>query len=134
MIDRIRNEWNTACDVPNNETPTLIHQDQAVLMFKLIYEELLELKQGIDKGDLVEIADALADINYLVLGTVNQFGLHKHWDEINLEVHRSNITKCIDGKLTKRDDGKILKPSTYEPPRIDLILNDYIQNEQREED
>jgi NTP pyrophosphatase (non-canonical NTP hydrolase) len=122
MINKIREEWNAKVDVPMNDKPTLIHQDQSILMFKLMYEELLEYRDAIQKGDIVEIADALGDIQYLLNGTVNQHGLQDHWSQVQEEIHRSNLTKLVDGKLIKREDGKVLKPDTYERPNLKDIL------------
>jgi predicted HAD superfamily Cof-like phosphohydrolase len=122
MIKKIRKEWNAKCDVPMNDTPTLLHQDNGQLMARLIYEEVLELMDAIKTDDLIEVADALGDINYLVLGTVNQYGLHGCWDDVTKEIHRSNLTKLQDGKLIKREDGKVLKPDTYEAPQLDKII------------
>ena len=122
MIEKIRNEWNANCDVPMNDTPTLLHQDQGQLMAKLIYEEVLELMEAIRNDDIVEVADALGDINYLVLGTVNQYGMHNHFYKVMDEIHRSNMTKLQCGKLIKREDGKVLKPDTYEAPQLEGII------------
>ena len=120
-IEIIRQEWNANVGVPMNEEPTLIHQDEGKLMFHLMYEELLEFKNAIESGNIVEIADALGDIQYLLNGTVNQYGLHGAWDQIQREIHESNMTKLIDGKLVKREDGKVLKPDTYVRPDLEWL-------------
>ena len=122
MINKVREEWNAKADVPMNDKPTLIHVDQAMLMFKLIYEELLEYRDAVKDNDLIEIADALGDMQFLIDGAVNQHGLQSKWDDIREEILRSNKTKLIYGKLIKRDDGKILKPDTYERPDLEAIL------------
>ena len=139
MIEKIETGWNANVGVPMNDKPTLIHRDEAMLMFHLMNEELLEYKLAVNKivqklddledltyedsaAIIIEIADALADLQYLILGTVCQFGLHKKFDDIMEEVYRSNMTKLQDGKLIKRSDGKVLKPSTYSPPNIGAIL------------
>lgn len=121
MVKKIRQEWNSKVGVPMNEKPTLIHLDSAMLMFHLLNEELLEYRNAVQSNDLIEIADALGDIQYLLNGTVNQFGLHNHFDKIQEEIHRSNMTKLVDGKLHMREDGKVLKPSTYEKPDLTFI-------------
>lgn len=41
------------------------------------------------------------------------------------EVHRSNLTKLENGKPLKREDGKILKGSGYEKPKLEPILFAY---------
>jgi predicted HAD superfamily Cof-like phosphohydrolase len=128
MIDKIRNEWNAKVDVPMNDKPTVIHRDQGMLMFHLMYEELLEFKYAVQDEELTEkekivlIADALADVQYLLFGAVNQYGLQGVWDDIMKEVHRSNLTKIVDGKLLKNDDGKVVKQEGYKPPNLKSII------------
>lgn len=117
-------EWHNACQIPNPEEPTIIHEDQGVLMFKLMYEELIEFKNALKDYDstktqkLAEITDALLDIRYLLDGTIRQYGLHKIFDEGLQLVHKSNMTKTVGGKLLKREDGKILKPESYVPVNL----------------
>lgn len=122
MIHKIRKEWNAKCDVPMNEEPTLIHQDQGQLMAKLIYEEVLELMDAVRNDDLVEVFDALLDIDYLVKGTSSQYGLHNVFKDGQKEVHRSNLTKLSNGVLIKREDGKVLKPGSYEKPDLEQFI------------
>lgn len=106
----------------------LFTEEEIDLRVRLIDEEFKELKTGIKKwkaalpsGDvdaLVEIADALADLDYVVNGAFVSFGLPGV--AIEREVHRSNMTKLLpSGEALKRDDGKVLKGPDYEEP--DLI-------------
>ena len=84
-------------------------------------EEVQELREAEDAGDLVEIADAVADIVYFAVGTAITYGIP--FDRVFAEVHRSNMTKFgPDGPWRVRDDGKILKDHHFEPPRITEIL------------
>ena len=93
---------------------------QAALYGDLIREEFYELMYAMREMDVVETADACADLIWVIEGLCHTLGipLQKVWDEVN----RSNMSKMIDGKLIKRDDGKILKPDTYSPPDIKSIL------------
>lgn len=70
-------------------------------------------------GDIVEVADGIADLIYVALGAAIAFGIDI--DPIFEEVHRTNMEK-VGGRT--RDDGKILKPEGWEPPRILPILLD----------
>jgi len=91
------------------------------LRLDLIEEELDELQYGIDNKDLVEIADALTDLLYVVYGAGHSFGIDL--DECFHEVHRSNMSKLgPDFKPIKREDGKVLKPDTYSPPNLKAVL------------
>jgi predicted HAD superfamily Cof-like phosphohydrolase len=90
----------------------------AELRQRLLDEEVQELRDAIVAGDLAEIADALADIVYVAIGTAVFYKIP--WDEVFAEVHRSNMTKFRDGIV--RPDGKIIKGMHYEAPRIAGIL------------
>lgn len=64
------------------------------LRVSLIAEELKELEEGIQNGDIVEIADALCDIQYVLAGAVLEFGLAEKFKELFDEVQRSNMSKA----------------------------------------
>ncbi len=126
MIDsqeKVR-EFHRTFDIPIEAKPILPSQDRFELRKNLIQEEFNEFIEAYGKGDLVEVADALADLQYVLDGTVLEFGLQYRSEEIFNEVHRSNMTKVWpDGTIKMREDGKILKPDTYTPPEIALIVN-----------
>lgn len=110
-------EFHVAFDIPVNNTPTIPHADTKMRRIALINEETAELYAAMHWEDLVGIADGLADLLYVVLGTAVEYGIDI--EPIFNEVHRSNMTK-FGG--TKREDGKWLKPETYSPANIaDLI-------------
>ena len=91
----------------------------------LISEELEELQEGFDNQSIVDIADALADIVYVVLGTAAAFGIP--FNEVFDEVHRSNMSKLgEDGKPIFNEYGKIMKPEGWKQPMIAEILSRYI--------
>lgn len=101
--------------------PSFPEGDIQKLRFDLVEEELDELQYGIDNQDIVEIADALTDLLYVVYGAGHAFGIDL--DECFSEVHRSNMSKLgPDFKPIKRKDGKVLKPDTYSPPDLKTIL------------
>ena len=92
------------------------------LRLDLIEEELDELQYGIDNQDMVEIADALTDLLYVVYGAGHAFGIDL--DDCFKEVHQSNLSKLgPDFRPIKREDGKVLKPDTYFPPDLKTVLN-----------
>ena len=97
--------------------PALPDAELARLRLELIREEVEELNVGIEGMDLVEIADALTDILYVVYGAGHAFGIDL--DACLAEVHRSNMTKLgADGRPIYREDGKVLKGENYEPPNL----------------
>ena len=97
------------------ETPKLVDHKTAMLRLGLILEEYKELEEAQNEEDLVGIADALADILYVVYGAAHAYGIPI--DECFDEVHNSNMSKLgADGKPIFRADGKVLKgPDFYEP-------------------
>tara|TARA_B100000965_G_scaffold201985_1_gene168661 strand:- start:156 stop:536 length:381 start_codon:yes stop_codon:yes gene_type:complete len=91
------------------------------LRIDLIEEELDELHLAVDNQNMVEVADALTDLLYVVYGAGHAFGIDL--DECFHEVHRSNLSKLgEDFKPIKREDGKVLKPDTYSPPDLKTVL------------
>ena len=104
-----------------NAVPTWPEEDIQRLRLDLIEEELDELHYAIDNKDMVEIADALGDLLYVVYGAGHAFGIDL--DECFKEIHASNMSKLgPDGKPIKREDGKVLKPDTFFPPDLKTIL------------
>jgi len=93
---------------------------QAQLYLDLVKEEYSELMEAAEKHDIVETADACADLIWVVEGLMYSLGIDPQtvWDE----VAKSNHSKTVDGKLVKRDDGKVLKPETFRPPNIQRAL------------
>jgi predicted HAD superfamily Cof-like phosphohydrolase len=93
---------------------------QVDLYVNLIREEFEELLEGHKNKDVVEVADACGDLIWVILGMCNSLGINiaPVWQEITA----SNMSKTVDGKVIKREDGKILKPDTYFPPNINRAL------------
>ena len=102
------------------EWPTAEEMD---LRLDLIDEEVEELKDAIynEEGTLVDVADALADILYVVYGAAHTFGIPI--EDCFREVQRSNMSKLgEDGKPKYREDGKVLKGPKYSEPDLKKIL------------
>ena len=96
--------------------------NQSNLYLDLIREEFAELLVAYMDKDVVEIADALADLKWVIEGLEVTLNLPQQaiWDE----VARSNLSKISStGKIIKREDGKVLKPDTYSPPDLKSILS-----------
>jgi predicted HAD superfamily Cof-like phosphohydrolase len=95
--------------------------DQADLYLNLITEEYLELLYAFEHRDIVEIADACADLKWVIEGLEHTLDLPQQqiWDE----VARSNLAKISEnGTVLRREDGKILKPEGWTEPNIAGIL------------
>ena len=92
----------------------------AEFRYSLIEEEVGELFEAIEESNMVEIADALTDILYVVYGTGHALGidLEACFDE----VHRSNMSKFENGKAVKNEQGKVIKGKNYSPPDLATVL------------
>lgn len=97
------------------------NEKQVQLYMELIREEFEELKDGYTANSITEMADACGDLIWVILGLCNTVGIPMApvWHEISA----SNMSKTVEGKVIKRDDGKILKPDTYFPPNIYKALD-----------
>lgn len=105
-----------------NDEPTLRDSQTQQLRYDLIDEELEELKMAFDNDDVVEVADALTDLLYVVYGAGHAFGIDL--DDCFLEVHESNMSKLgEDGRPIYRDDGKVLKGPDFFQPNLKEILD-----------
>ena len=91
------------------------------LRLELIQEELDELAQAVDDRDMIQIADALTDLLYVVYGAGHAFGIDL--DECFQEVHSSNMSKLGEnGRPIHREDGKVMKGPGYFEPDLEAIL------------
>ena len=91
------------------------------LRLELIQEELEELSDAVADRDMIQIADALTDLLYVVYGAGHSFGLDL--DECFEEVHRSNMSKLGEnGRPIYREDGKVMKGPGYFEPDLEGIL------------
>lgn len=117
MLNKVL-EFQEATGAPVG-TVSLNDDARVNLRLDLVEEEWRELYYAANNYDLVEVADALADIIYVAYGFAVELGIPL--DRVLNEVHRSNMSK-IGGPV--RADGKQLKPETYSPPDVRGILED----------
>jgi len=144
-------EFHRTFDHPILDQPKIPSAHRCELRIALLTEELAELEQGIRNKDIVEVADALCDIQYVLSGAILEFGLGEKFKALFDEVQRSNMSKACDTleeaeatvayfkeqKNTdcyykKRDgkflvyrtaDNKTLKSIKYSPANLKAILN-----------
>jgi len=91
------------------------------LRLELIQEELDELSEAVADRDMIQIADALTDLLYVVYGAGHAFGIEL--DECFHEVHRSNMSKLGEnGRPIHREDGKVMKGPGFFEPDLESIL------------
>ena len=144
-------EFHNTFVVPVLETPQIPSKERCDLRISLISEELDEMKEAIEKGDVIEVADSLGDLMVVLCGSILEFGMGDKFDELFLEVHRSNMSKAcksqqeaiqtllhykeknetegyykeVDGKwlVYRSEDNKVLKSINYSPANLVDILN-----------
>ena len=117
-------ELNKAFEIPKLDAPGLSPEDMIELRIKLLREEVEEYAEAARAGDMVEVLDALADIGYILAGTIINHGMQHIYDDAFNEVHRSNMAKLVDGKVIRREDGKVLKPEGWQPPQLARFLEE----------
>ena len=122
-IEKVR-EFHDAFGIKNAENPIAqLSESDIILRYKLMREENEEYLEAAEQGDLVEIADALGDMLYILCGTILSHGLEKKMAEVFEEIQRSNMSKLDkDGKPIYREDGKVLKRDLYFKPDLASIL------------
>ena len=132
--------------------PTIPEKQRCELRVSLLEEELAELRKAIEDNDMVEVADALCDIQYVLSGAILEFGLAEKFAAMFSEVHRSNMSKScesmaeaedtleyyktehgMEGHIEESDghylvyrngDRKTLKSINYSPADLNSILKD----------
>ncbi len=94
-----------------------------MLRFNLMDEENKEYLEAANNNDMIEVADALGDMLYILCGTIIEHGMQYKIEEVFNEIQRSNMSKLgQDGKPIYREDGKVLKGPNYFKPDIKTIL------------
>ena len=122
-INAVR-QFHTAFGLGMKEEPTAdLGLAKNTLRFNLMKEENEEYLEAANNNDLVEVADALGDMLYILCGTIIEHGMQHKIEEVFDEIHRSNMSKLgEDGKPIYREDGKVLKGPNYFKPSIKEIL------------
>ena len=87
-------EFHTTFKHPILDNPVIPSKQRANLRISLLAEELKELQEAVENDDLVEVADALCDLQYVLAGAIHEFGLGTKFKTLFDEVHRSNMSKA----------------------------------------
>jgi predicted HAD superfamily Cof-like phosphohydrolase len=122
MVDMVAavKEFQQAFGQRVGDHPFLPNANERELRMRLMKEEYKEYKKAEKANDLVNLASELADIIYIACGTAVSYGIPLN--EVFEEVHKANMSKLIDGKVIRREDGKIQKPEGWQPADIEGIL------------
>ncbi|PWG06816.1 pyrophosphohydrolase domain-containing protein [Polaribacter aquimarinus] len=116
--------FHTAFKLNIQDVPTVdISEERKQLRFELMKEENEEYLEAANNNDLVEVADALGDMLYILCGTIIEHGMQDKIEEVFNEIQQSNMSKLgEDGKPIYREDGKVLKGPNYFKPNIKKVL------------
>ncbi|MCA1751021.1 MAG: nucleoside triphosphate pyrophosphohydrolase family protein [Flavobacteriales bacterium] len=117
-------QFHDAFGISNAEGPKGdIGLDGALLRYRLMREENEEYLEAAKSGDLVEVADALGDMLYILCGTMLKHGLEDKIEAVFREIQDSNMSKLDEnGKPIYREDGKVMKSALYRKPDIAPLL------------
>jgi len=117
-------EFHSAFGLGIEKSPTSdLGIKKNLLRYELMREENEEYLEAANNGDLVEVADALGDMLYILCGTIIEHGMQDKIEEVFNEIQRSNMSKLgANGKPIYREDGKVLKGPNYFKPNIKEIL------------
>ncbi len=116
--------FHEAFNIGINHNPTVAVSDKIKeLRFNLMKEENEEYLEAVKNNDIVEVADALGDMLYILCGTILTHGMQHKITEVFEEIQRSNMSKLgQDGNPIYREDGKVMKGPNYFKPNIKAIL------------
>ena len=123
QLDAVK-EFHTAFAIGYSENPRAdLGETKNILRFNLMKEENEEYLEAVQNNDLIEIADALGDMMYILCGTIIEHGLQHKIEEVFDEIQRSNMSKLgEDGNPIYREDGKVMKGPNYFKPDFSKIL------------
>jgi predicted HAD superfamily Cof-like phosphohydrolase len=113
-------EFHEVFDVPRQAAPGPLSEELAAVRQRLLDEEVGEVAEAVQGGNLAEIAHELADVVYVTYGTALAYGIDL--DVVLAEVHRANMSKLgPDGKPIVAN-GKVQKGPGYQPPDVAGVL------------
>ena len=108
-----------------SETPIAnLGNSKNKLRFSLMSEENEEYLEAANNNDIIEVADALGDMLYILCGTIIEHGMQDIIENVFDEIQRSNMSKLgKDGEPIYREDGKVLKGPNYFKPNFKKFFN-----------
>lgn len=120
-------KFHNSFGVKNNYSPTVsLETEEIELRHRLMEEENNEYIEAAKNNDLVEVADALGDMLYILCGTILKHGMQDVIIPVFQEIQRANMSKLDEnGMPIFRADGKVMKSSKYQAPNIEKVLFDF---------
>lgn len=115
-------EFNTTMGKPNNFEPIIPEEKEWMFVYNFILEELEEYKEACEKGDIVEVLDALCDITYVATGNgVMLHGLKNKFKEAYAEVQASNMSKACKTEQEAKETVKVREQEQGEPCHYEKV-------------
>jgi predicted HAD superfamily Cof-like phosphohydrolase len=128
QLDHVEKFHDTFGITNKYQPKAVVGEDIIALRHRLMSEENEEYLEAAKAGDLVEVADALGDMMYILCGTILSHGMQNIIEEIFEEIQASNMSKLgADGKPIYREDGKVMKGPNYFKPNISAIIDDHLK-------
>jgi len=123
QLDAVK-QFHTSFKLGVSEVPKdCLGENINLLRYNLMKEENEEYLEAVHNKDIVEIADALGDMLYILCGTILEHGLQYKIEEVFDEIQRSNMSKLDNNGLPiYREDGKVMKGPNYFKPDFSKIL------------
>ena len=126
FVDEVQ-EFNETFGKPNNYEPTIPEKKEWMFVYDFIKEELEEYKEACEKGDIVEVLDALCDITYVSLGNgVMLHGLKGKIWEAYQEVQASNMSKSCETKQEAIDTVTVRSNEQKEECHYEAVGDRYV--------
>ena len=119
--------FNSTFGKPNNYTPVIPERKEWEFVYNFILEELEEYKEACEKGDIVEVLDALCDITYVSLGNgVMLHGLKDKFNDAYAEVQASNMSKACNSEEEAIETVSVRSEQQREPCHYEKVGDFYI--------
>jgi hypothetical protein len=119
--------FNATFGKPNNYTPVIPERKEWEFVYNFILEELQEYKEACEKGDIVEVLDALCDITYVSLGNgVMLHGLKDKFNDAYAEVQASNMSKACQTEEEAVETVKVRSEQQGEDCHYEKVGDFYI--------
>ena len=119
QIDSVK-KFHETYKIGYNSSPLAnLGVNKNTLRYNLMDEENKEYLEASNNGDIIEVADALGDMLYILCGTILEHGMQDLIEDVFDEIQKSNMSKLgMDGNPIFRDDGKVMKGPNYFKPNF----------------
>ena len=122
LIDKVK-EFSDVFEIKINSKPSNVDFSDFYLRHALLAEENNEYFEACTNRDVIEIADALGDQLYIVLGTILKHGMQDVIVDVFNLIHENNMSKLHDGEVVRNENGKVMKPANFKAVDLTKIIH-----------